>query len=41
MKRYWQKLTKREWYDRGGFTNPKLFRRQPKGGGWEYYQMGD
>lgn len=27
----------KEWYDRGGFANPALFRKQSRGGAWRYY----
>lgn len=32
-----ERITKREWYDRGGFANSALFRQQSKGGAWRYY----
>ena len=32
-----QRVTKRHWYDVGGFANPRCWRRQRKGRGWEYY----
>lgn len=31
------RITKREFYDMGGFSNPRLFRRQRKSGAWQYY----
>lgn len=30
-------ITKREFYDRGGFANSSLFRLQSRGGAWRYY----
>jgi hypothetical protein len=36
MKNGTQKISKREWYARGGFSNPDLFRRM-RGGSWSYY----
>lgn len=32
-----ERITKREWYDRGGFANSALFRLQSRGGAWRYY----
>jgi hypothetical protein len=32
-----KRITKREWYDRGGFENSALFRKQSRGGAWRYY----
>jgi hypothetical protein len=32
-----ERITKAEWYDRGGFANPTLFRQQSRGGAWRYY----
>jgi hypothetical protein len=32
-----KRTTKREWYNRGGFANSKLFRKQSRGGAWRYY----
>jgi hypothetical protein len=34
-----ERLTKREWYELGGFANPDLFRRQKKGGAWQYFRV--
>jgi len=31
------KISKREWYRRGGFSNPRCWRRQQKNRGWEYF----
>lgn len=31
------KVTKRTWYNAGGFANSRCFRRQKKGSGWAYY----
>lgn len=39
-KNNYRKLTKKQWYDLGGFANPSLFRRD-RGRGWEYYQDTD
>jgi hypothetical protein len=33
-----QRITKREWYDLGGFANSDLFRKQSRGGAWRYYR---
>ena len=35
------RISKREWYDRGGLKNPNLWRRQRKGRGWEYFMTID
>lgn len=32
-----ERITKREFYDRGGFANSALFRKQSRGGAWRYY----
>jgi hypothetical protein len=32
-----ERITKREFYDRGGFENSNLFRLQSRGGAWRYY----
>lgn len=32
-----ERITKREFYDRGGFANSDLFRLQSRGGAWRYY----
>lgn len=32
-----ERITKADWYDRGGFANPSLFRQQSRGGAWRYY----
>lgn len=32
-----ERITKKEWYDRGGFANSALFRQQSRGGAWRYY----
>ena len=34
-------VSRRTWYDQGGFANSKCWRRQPKGAGWRYYIMID
>lgn len=36
-----ERITKREWYDAGGFANSSLFRKQSRGGAWRYYRMID
>ena len=37
----WVRVTKKEWYDRGGFTNSKCFRKQSRNGAWRYYMLID
>lgn len=32
-----ERITKAEWYNRGGFANSALFRLQSRGGAWRYY----
>lgn len=32
------RITKRQWYDKGGFANSKLWRRQAKSGAWQYFE---
>lgn len=32
-----ERITKAEWYNRGGFANSALFRQQSRGGAWRYY----
>jgi hypothetical protein len=32
-----ERITKAEFYARGGFSNSKLFRQQSRGGAWRYY----
>jgi hypothetical protein len=32
-----ERITKVEFYDRGGFANSALFRQQSRGGAWRYY----
>lgn len=32
-----QKINKREWYNRGGFANPALFRKADGRGRWHYF----
>lgn len=32
-----KRITKKEWYDLGGFANSALFRQQSRGGAWRYY----
>lgn len=31
------RVTKREWYDMGGFANPALFRKADSRGYWRYF----
>lgn len=38
MKIGYKKISKREFYDRGGFSNPKLFRKD-NGKGWVYFMI--
>jgi hypothetical protein len=38
---YAERVTKRTWYASGGFRNPRCFRRQRKGGGWQYFYRHD
>lgn len=33
-----ERITKKEWYDLGGFATPGLFRKQSRGGAWRYYR---
>jgi hypothetical protein len=35
------RITKRRWYDLGGFANPKLFRNADARGYWRYYMLLD
>ncbi len=35
------RITKGEWYRLGGFANSRCWRRQTKGGGWQYYYRQD
>jgi hypothetical protein len=30
-------ITKKEWYDRGGFANSDLYRKADRLGRWRYY----
>lgn len=32
-----ERITKDEFYKRGGFSNSALFRQQSRGGAWRYY----
>lgn len=36
-----ERISKREWYESGGFANPRLFRRQKRGGAWQYFRALD
>jgi len=33
-----KKITKKEFYRGGAFSNPKLFRKATKRGAWKYYE---
>ena len=35
------RITKREWYAKGGFANSKLWRRQANNGAWQYFERRD
>lgn len=35
------RITKTEWYDQGGLANSRLWRRQKRGGAWQYYRTND
>lgn len=35
------RITKREWYKLGGFSNSKLYRKADKRGVWRYYMILD
>jgi hypothetical protein len=41
MRNHYRRITKREWYDLGGFANSKLFRKANARGVWSYYQIAD
>lgn len=41
MKNGTLKISKREWYDLGGFANSRLFRKADKRGVWSYYRNCD
>lgn len=32
-----ERITKADWYARGGLANSALFRQQSRGGAWRYY----
>lgn len=36
-----KRITKKEWYARGGFKNPRCWRRQAKNGAWRYFYATD
>lgn len=36
-----ERITKREFYALGGFSNSQLFRLQSRGGAWRYYRKVD
>lgn len=33
------RISKKEWYARGGLANSALWRRQEKRGAWQYYML--
>jgi hypothetical protein len=37
MRRNVEKISKRDWYARGGLSNPRLFRKANARGVWAYY----
>lgn len=42
MQRKWkERITKKEFYELGGFANSDLFRKQSRGGAWRYYRTLD
>ena len=34
-----ERITKKEFYELGGFANRDLFRKQSRGGAWRYYRF--
>lgn len=36
---YKTRISKDDWYNRGGFANSKLFRKQLRNGGWTYWTL--
>ena len=36
-----ERITKKEFYDLGGFANSALFRQQSRSGAWRYYRSLD
>ena len=40
-KRDHTRISKKEWYARGGLANPALWRRQVKSGAWHYFMRRD
>ena len=40
-KQGYYRITKKEFYARGGFKNSKLFRKADKNGRWLYYRIID
>lgn len=34
-----KRITKKEWYEKGGFTNSDLFRKGRKDGSWTYWEL--
>ena len=34
-----ERITKKEWFALGGFTNSEIFRKQSRGGAWRYYRL--
>lgn len=41
MKYGWLKVSKREWYQNGGFRNSRCIRRADSRGRWRYYMLFD
>jgi hypothetical protein len=36
-----ERVSKSTWYNRGGFSNPRCWRRQPLNGSWKYFYRYD
>ena len=36
-----ERICKELWYKRGGFSNPRCWRRQQRSGGWQYWYRHD
>lgn len=34
-----RRITKREWYNKGGFANSRLYRKQRADGAWSYWEL--
>jgi len=41
VKKHLERITKREFYALGAFTNPKLMRKGNTSGKWKYYKILD